>query len=69
MTQPLDLNRAILLSKICCFPNGSTCAAYAAALHGGNGSAVVGVHLCGDLARRAVELWDTCGVDALVGEM
>lgn len=35
-------------------------------LHGANGSAIVGVHLCGDLARRAIELWDTCGVDALV---
>jgi hypothetical protein len=35
----------------------------AVATHGGNGSAVVGVHLCGDLARRAIELWATCGVD------
>lgn len=38
----------------------------AVALHGAKGSAIVGVHLCGDLARRAIELWDTCGVDALV---
>lgn len=38
----------------------------AVTLHGANGSAIVGVHLCGDLARRAIELWDTCSVDALV---
>ena len=33
---------------------------------GKNASAVVGVHLCGDLARRALELWDTSAADALV---
>jgi hypothetical protein len=27
---------------------------------------VVGVHLCGDLSRRAVQLWRGCGADALV---
>ena len=27
---------------------------------------VVGVHLCGDLSRRAVELWDAAGAAALV---
>ena len=34
--------------------------------HGDRGSCVVGVHLCGDLSRRAIELWDRCGVDGLV---
>ena len=38
----------------------------AVAAHGTNGSAIVGVHLCGDLSRRAIELWDACGVDGLV---
>ena len=27
---------------------------------------MVGVHLCGDLSRRAVQLWRACGADALV---
>ena len=30
----------------------------AVALHGSTAAAVVGVHLCGDLARRAMQLWD-----------
>ena len=34
--------------------------------HGDRGSCIVGVHLCGDLSRRAIELWDRCGVDAMV---
>ena len=37
----------------------------ALAEHGANGSCIVGVHLCGDLSRRAVELFIACGVDGL----
>ena len=36
------------------------------ATSGKKASAVVGVHLCGDLARRAIELWDASNADALV---
>ena len=38
----------------------------AVALHGSTAAAVVGVHLCGDLARRAMQLWDESRSDALV---
>ena len=38
----------------------------AVALHGSRAAAVVGVHLCGDLARRAMQPWDESGSDALV---
>jgi hypothetical protein len=27
---------------------------------------LLGVHLCGDLSRRAMELWETCGAKALI---
>ena len=40
--------------------------AEAEAFNGGGKCLVVGVHLCGDLARRAVELWRRAGAHALV---